>query len=366
MWYALNNKKAEYKYSFDYQNWYPSVEFETKNTVNNVGLYELSPFAKYEIKGIFAHSELQRICTANIKNEVGRSTYTQMLNKAGGIETDLTVICIEKNHFRVISSAATRTHDKSHIIKHLSSDLEFKDITDDLICLGIFGPKSRNLISKISNDDFANETFKFGTGKFVMIGSKKTWAQRLSYVGELGFEIYINNKDAKEVYQLIVAEGKNHGLSHCGSHAMDTMRMESGFLHWGHDISPEENQYEAGLNFAISYKKELNFVGKESLLKIKDKKQDRRFIMLSLVDSNAGNPLLLHEEPIYLNNKIIGKTTSGNYSFIYNKNLSFGYVKSEYTNEELMKMDLYIEVAKQKYPAKVEINPLKNKQAKFL
>ena len=173
MWYALNNEKAEYKYSFDNQNWYPSVEFETKNTITNVGLYELSPFSKYEIKGEEAHSELQRICTANIKDEIGRSTYTQMLNEAGGIETDLTVICIDKNHFRIISSAATRTHDKAHILKHLSPNLEFKDITDDLVCLGIFGPKSRNLISKISNDDFSNETLKFGCGKFVTLGSKK-------------------------------------------------------------------------------------------------------------------------------------------------------------------------------------------------
>ena len=107
MWYALNNEKAKYEYSFNYQNWYPSVEFESKNTITNVGLYELSPFSKYEIKGKIAHNELQRICTANIKNEKGRSTYTQMLNKAGGIETDLTVICIKENHFRIISSAAT-------------------------------------------------------------------------------------------------------------------------------------------------------------------------------------------------------------------------------------------------------------------
>ena len=366
MWYALNNEKPEYKYNFDYQNWYPSVEFETKNTVTNVGLYELSPFSKYEIKGEGAHSELQRISTANIKDEVGRSTYTQMLNKAGGIETDLTVICIEKNHFRIISSAATRTHDKAHIEKHISPDLKLKDITDDFVCLGIFGPKSRNLISKISKDNFVNETFKFGTGKFVTIGSKKAWAQRLSFVGELGFEIYLNNSDAKEVYQIIVEEGKNHNLSHCGSHAMDTMRMESGFLHWGHDISPEENQYEAGLNFAISYKKELNFIGKESLLKIKEKKQNRRLIMLSLIDNKPGAPLLLHEEPIYLKDTIIGRTTSGNYSFNYKKNLSFGYVKSEYSNEELGKMDLYIEVAKQKYKANVELFPLKDKQARFL
>ncbi len=366
MWYARNNEKAEYKYSFDYQNWYPSVEFETKNTVTNVGLYELSPFSKYEVKGELAHTELQRICTANIKNEIGRSTYTQMLNKAGGIETDLTIICIDKNHFRIISSAATRTHDKAHIVKHLSHSIEFKDITDDLVCLGIFGPKSRNLISKISNDDFSNETFKFGYGKFITLGSKKVWAQRLSYVGELGFEIYIANRDAKDIYQLIIEEGKNHGLCHCGSHAMDTMRMESGFLHWGHDISPEENQYEAGLNFAISYKKENDFIGKERLLKVKDKKQDRRFIMLSLIDNKPGFPLLLHEEPIYLKDKIIGRTTSGNYSFNYKKNISFGYVKSEYSNEELSKMELYIEVAKQKYLAKVEIVPLKDKQARFL
>jgi 4-methylaminobutanoate oxidase (formaldehyde-forming) len=147
---------------------------------------------------------------------------------------------------------------------------------------------------------------------------------------------------------------------------MDTMRMESGFLHWGHDISPEENQYEAGLNFAISYKKEINFIGKESLLKIKDQKQNRRFIMLSLKDSKPGTPLLLHEEPIYLGDRIIGRTTSGNYSFNYKKNLSFGYVSSAHSNEELSKMDLYIEVAKQKFPVIVEITPLKDKHVRFL
>ena len=366
MWYAPDGKKPEYKYSFDYQNWYPSVEYETKNTITNVGLYELSPFSKYEIKGRTAHSELQRICTANIKHEIGRSTYTQMLNKAGGIEADLTVICIEKNHFRIISSAATRSHDKAHLLKYLSSDIRFNDITDELVCLGIFGPKSRDLISKISNDNFSNEIFKFSTGKYIQISSKKVWAQRLSYVGELGFEIYIKKEEAKEIYQLIIEEGKNHKLSHCGSHAMDTMRMESGFLHWGHDISPEENQYEAGLNFAISNKKETDFIGKKYLSKIKNKTQNKRLIMLSLIDSKPGKPLLLHEEPIYLENKIIGRTTSGNYSFNYKKNLSFGYVTSPYSNNELIDKNLYIEVAKKKYQALVEIKPLKNKNARLL
>ena len=359
MWYALDNFPAEYKYSFNHQNWYPSVEFESKNTVKNVGLFELSPFSKYEIKGEKAYQELQKLCTANIKNEIGKCIYTQMLNESAGIEADLTVVCIDKNHFRIISSAAVRTHDKAHILKYLSTDVEFKDVTDELICLGVFGPKSRELLSKITNDNLSNENLKFGYGKKIIFGSINIWIQRLSYVGELGFEIYAKTKYAKEIYKLIVDKGKEFHLSHCGAYTMDTMRMESGFLHWGHDISPEENQYQAGLNFTISYKKEIDFIGKNKLLEIRNKKLDRRFVMLVLESNSPGNPLLLNEEPIYLDENIIGKTTSGNYSFNYNKNLSFGYVKSNLSNEHLLKRDLYIEIEKVKYKAKVLLKPLK-------
>jgi 4-methylaminobutanoate oxidase (formaldehyde-forming) len=359
MWFALNNSKSEYDYSFNYQNWYPSVEYECKNTIENVGLFELSPFSKYEIKGEKAYEELQRLCTANIKNEIGKCTYTHMLNEGAGIETDLTVVCIDNNHFRIISSAAVRTHDKAHILKYLSPDVEFKDVTDDIICLGVFGPKSRDLLSKLTNEDLSNENFKFGTSKIIKIGSVNVWTQRLSYVGELGYELYIDQDKGKEIYDLIVNMGKDFKLSHCGSHAMDIMRMESGFLHWGHDISPEENQYQAGLNFAISFKKPFNFIGKEQLQKIKDQKLDRRFAMFVLKNSEPGNPLLLHEEPIYLDDNIIGKTTSGNYSFNYDKNLSFGYIKSDLSNEELQDKNIYIEIEKKKYPAEILLKPLK-------
>ena len=364
MWYALDGIKPEYDYSFNYQNWYPSVEHESKNTIKNVSLFELSPFSKYEIKGEGAYEELQRLCTANIKDDIGKCTYTHMLNEGGGIETDLTVVCINKNHFRIISSAAVRTHDKAHILKNLSKDVEFEDVTDDLICLGIFGPKSRELLSKITNENLSNESFKFGTSKNIDIGSLKVWTQRLSYVGELGYELYINKDNGKSIYDLVVETGKNFGLIHCGAHTMDTMRMESGFLHWGHDISPEENQYQAGLNFAISYKKSFNFIGKEKLLEIKNQKLDRRFVMLILKDSTPGQPLLLHEEPIYLENEIIGKTTSGNYSFNYDKNLSFGYINSKLTNEELFSRDLYIEIEKKKYKAQILLKPLKQSNFK--
>ena len=361
MWFSKNNEKSEFEYSYNYQNWYPAVEFETKNARENVGLFDLTAFSKYDLKGQNVHSELQKICTANIKDEVGKTTYTQMLNKDGGIETDLTVVCLEKNYFRIITSAANREHDKFHILKHLSKEVQFKDVTDEIACLGIFGPKSRVLMSKLSKDDLSNEKIKFGTSKKITINGKEVFAQRLSYVGELGFELYIKMNEAKEIYNLIVEVGKEFNLSHCGMLAMDTMRMETGYLHWGHDISSEENQYQAGLKFAISYEKNIDFVGKESLLKIKEKKDNKKFVMLTLNDSKPGEPLLLHDEPIYNDKGIIGRSTSGNYSFNYNKNLAFGYVNSELSKEELAKENLFIEVEKKKYPASVILKPLNSK-----
>ena len=364
MWYALNGKEAKYEYSFNYQNWYPSAAFETKNARKNVGLFDFSTFSKFDLKGEKIHSELQRISTANIKNEIGKSTYTHMLNEDGGIETDLTIVCLDKNYFRVVSSAATREHDKYHVLKHLSKDISFTDVTEEICCLGLFGPKSREMIQKISSDDYSSENFKFGTGKNVNIKNINVWAQRISYVGELGFELYVDSKQALDLYKILIEEGKNFELSHCGMHAMDIMRMESGFIHWGHDISPEENQYQAGLKFAISYKKNVDFIGKDALLKIKDKELDKRMMMFTLIDSKPGEPLLLHEEPIYLDDKIIGRTTSGNYSFCFDKNLSFGYVNSGNTIETLKDKNIFIEVEKKKYPVDILEKPLNNTKYK--
>ncbi len=359
MWFALDGEKAEYEYSYNYQNWYPSVEFETNNTITNVGLYDLSPFSKFEIKSEKAHEDLQRICTSNIKQKPGKCTYTHMLNKDGGIETDLTVVCIEQNHFRIISSAATRERDKFHIKKHLSEGVELIDVTDDYCVLGIFGPKSRLLMQDFSLDDFSNENFKFANSKYIEIDGTKIWTQRLSYVGELGYELYIKTSDSKNIYEKLIEKGKKYNLSNCGMHALDTMRMESGFLHWGHDISPEENLYQAGLNFTISYKKDFNFIGREALEKIKDKKIDRKFAMFVLKNNEPGKPLLLHDEPIYKDDKIFGRTTSGNYSFNFKKNLAFGYINNDFSDDELLNGNISIEIEKIKYPAEIIFKPLK-------
>jgi len=173
-------------------------------------------------------------------------------------------------------------------------------------------------------------------------------------------------KDSKEIFNLITEKGKEFNLSLCGMLAMDTMRMESGYLHWGHDISPEENQYEAGLNFAISNKKNIEFVGKNVLDNIKNNKPKKKMLMFTLDDSKPGLPLLLHDEPIYFNDKIVGRTTSGNYSFNYNKNLTFGYVNSENIDEILRTQKVSIEVEKIKYKATILNKPLNNKNIRTI
>ena len=365
MWYSINGKNPQYNYSYNYQNWFPSAEYETKNTRENVGLFEMTPFSKYDLKGENVYQDLQRICTANIKKEIGKCTYTQMLNSDGGIETDLTVIYLDENYFRIITAASNRERDKFHIKKHISESTKLIDVTDDYCVLGIFGPKSRELLKALSTDDFSNINFKFGTGKNIKIKNINIWAQRLSYVGDLGYELYIKLQDANEIYNLIVDKGKSFKLSHCGVHAMDIMRMESGFLHWGHDISPEENQYEANLDFAISHKKNIEFIGKKALEDIKLKKIKKKFVMLTLQNSEPGKPLMLHDEPIYLNEKIIGKTTSANYSFSYNKNLAFGYVNSD----DFLKLNegsLEVEIEKIKYKANYLEKKLNQKDYKSI
>ena len=361
MWYATYGQKPEYEYSYNYQNWYPAVEYETKNTRENVGLFDLTAFSKYDLKGKNVHFELQKLCAANIKDEPGKTTYTQMLNKDGGIETDLTVACFGKEYFRIITSAANRERDKFHILKYLSKDIDFKDVTDDIACFGLFGPKSIDLLKKITEVDISKENINFASFKETQINNTKVILQRLSYVGENGFEIYMDINNSKKIFNLINEIGKEFNLSLCGMHSLDTMRMETGYLHWGHDISPEENQYQAGLNFLISYKKNVDFIGKDSLAKIKGKPLDKRMMMFTLKDSQPGQPLLLHDEPIYLDDKIIGRTTSGNYSFCFNKNLSFGYVNSGNTKDTLKDKNVYIEVEKKKYPVDILQKPLNQK-----
>ncbi|MDC0195252.1 FAD-dependent oxidoreductase, partial [Alphaproteobacteria bacterium] len=301
MWYALEGQEPQYKYSYGFQNWYESAKHETSNTRKNVGFFDLSTFAKFELEGDGILLSLQLLCSNKIKNNPGSTTYTQMLNQSGGIEADLTITCITNKKFRIITGSSVREHDKKHILKYLNKNINFKDITEDYSCFGIFGPNSRDLLTKLIGNEFANEQFPFGTGKYLKVNDVSIWFQRLSYVGELGWELYIPISEAKKIYEIIMAVGKEFNLVHAGAHALDIMRMEKGYLHWGHDISPGENPYEAGLNFAIKSNEDYDFIGKSSLINRKNNLR-KKFAMFVLDQSIPGKPLLLHDEPIYYDN----------------------------------------------------------------
>ena len=364
MWYALNEKMAKYKYSYGYQNWFDSADYETTNTRQHVGLFDLSSFAKFEIIGSNSFNDLQRLCCNEISKTNGKTTYTQMLNTRGGIVADLTITCVNENNFKIITGSAVRTHDKKHILKYLSEDTKFFDNTENEACFGIFGPKSRELLSEVFGNYFSSNDFKFGTGKIIKYNGMELWFQRLSYIGELGWEIYIPINISREVYLKIISVEKKFNLVHAGAHALDIMRMEKGFLHWGHDISPAENPFEAGLDFTVKLNKDVDFIGKNSLIS-KNRVKKKQFINFVMENSEPGKPLMLHDEPIYYKNKIVGETTSSNFSFNYNKNMVFGYIDIELDINNLNGSKFKVEVAKNMYEMQIQFNSLHDPQNKY-
>jgi len=364
MWYSLNKKIAKYKYSYGYQNWFDSADYETTNTRQHVGLFDLSSFAKFEIIGSNSFNDLQQLCCNEICKTNGRTTYTQMLNTRGGIVADLTVTCINENNFKIITGSEVRAHDKKHILKYISEDTKFIDNTENEACFGIFGPKSRELLSEVFGNYFSSNDFKFGTGKIIKYNGMELWFQRLSYIGELGWEIYIPINISREVYLKIISVEKKFNLVHAGAHALDIMRMEKGFLHWGHDISPAENPFEAGLDFTVKLNKDVDFIGKNSLIS-KNRVKKKQFINFVLENSQPGKPLMLHDEPIYYKNKIVGETTSSNYSFNYNKNMVFGYIDIELDINDLNGSKFKVEVAKNMYEMQIQFDSLHDPKNKY-
>ena len=362
MWFS-KNKKPIYKYSYGYQNWYQSAKRECINTRKNLGFFDLTPFVKFDFSGKYAHDQLQYLCANNIKNAEGRTTYTQMLNPSGGIEADLTVSCLKKNYFRIICPALARSHNKSHILKNLTKKVKFEDVTDKYSCIGLFGPNSRKFLTQLFGNYFSNEDFPFSRGKYINILNTKVWFQRLSFIGELGWEIYIPIKKTSIIFKRIKKMGKKYSLTYSGMHTLDTLRLEKKFLHWGHDITSENNPFESGLSFAVNLKKKENFIGRKALEKIKDNPLKKKLELFSLKKNlKPGAPLLLHDEPVFKKDKIVGYTTSSNYSFCYNKNICLAYIDDGTQNEN----DLFVEVEGKKYPLYLEKKPIHDPDSRLM
>ena len=330
-WYALPGMKREYEYSYGRQNWFPAAQAEADALKNDVVFFDQSSFAKFEVLGHDACKVLNHISTNSVDVAVGRIVYTQWLNERGGIEADLTITRLAEERFLVVTGAQPQTRDLAWLKRHIpdGSHCVAIDITSGLPMLSIMGPKSRSLLEKLSGADLSNAAFPFGASQEIEIGYARVRASRITYVGELGWELYIPSEFAVHVLETILSVGAKFGLKPAGMHTMNNARMEKGYRHWGHDISDEETPLEAGLGFTCAWDKPGGFIGREVLLKQKALPQlSKRMVAIGLVDQSETAPMIYHEEPIYRNGVIVGSTTSGAFGHRVGRSLGLAYVKN--------------------------------------
>jgi 4-methylaminobutanoate oxidase (formaldehyde-forming) len=322
-WFATGGVEPRYVYTYGRQNWFPCAVAEHRAVREAVGLFDQSSLAKFHVQGPDATTMLQRLCANDVDVPPGRIVYTQMLNARGGIECDLTVTRLADDAYLVVTIAATAVHDADWIRRGMGdARVTLTDVTAAFTVLGIMGPRSRELLSRLTSADVSDAAFPFATTREIEIGYATARATRITYVGELGWELYVGAEVASGVYEQVVAAGDGLGLRHAGYHAMDSLRMEKGYRSWGHDLGGDDTPLEAGLGFAVAFKKE-GFVGREALLRQRDKILARRLVMFTLDDPE---PLLLGDEPIYRDGVLVGRITSGAYGHTLGRSVGMGYV----------------------------------------
>ncbi len=323
LWFANADEPAEIRYSCGDQCWWPVSERESVMLQRTGALFELSPFTKLEVEGPDALAALQWLCTNNIDVPVGRVVYTLMLNDRGGIECELTVIRTGAQSCLLTSASATRIRDRSRILRHAGRhDVTVRDITDEHAVLGVMGPRSRAVLSGLASGGLDNSEFPFATSRQMEVAGAMVRASRLSYVGELGWELMIPNDRACQVLDAVLEAAHSEGMGMAGLMTMESCRLEKGYLHWGQDVGTEDNPWQAGLGFAVRLHKPGGFLGRDALATLKGG-VDRRLVLFETPDAR---PLLLGDEPIYHGGERVGRTTSGGPGFRTGKNLCFGYV----------------------------------------
>jgi len=299
---------------------------------------------------------------------VGGIVYTQWLNIRGGIEADLTVTRLTDQAFLLVTPGATVARDLAWLKRQMPTDAQcvVTDITpmETVICL--MGPKSREVLAQLTSAPLDNEAFPFGTAQTIDLGMASARAHRISYVGELGWEIYVTADFAAHVYEQIVAAGEAHGLRLCGLHVLDSCRIEKAFRHFGHDITDEDHVLEAGLGFAVKTDKPAgrfgDFIGRDAVLAKHNEGLSRRLVQFQL---NDPEPLLYHTEPIVRDGEIVGHVTSGSYGHWLGGAIGLGYVPVQpgETGSDLLKSSFEIEVAGKRVAATASLNPLYDAKA---
>lgn len=327
LWYAAPGEERSFRYSYGEQCWWPAAEREALATRDGVALYELTPFGKFDLAGRDALALLQWLCANEVDVEAGRAVYTQMLNARGGIVADVTVTRLSETAFRIVSGAATRWKDLAWITRARDAfgwQAQVFDATAAEAVIGLMGPASRPLLEELAGQALDNESFPFSTSRLLEVGPAVVRAARVSFVGELGWELYIPTEQAAAVYRTIREAGRRFGLVHAGHLALDGCRLEKSFRHWGHDIGPCDTPLEAGLSFAVAWDKPSAFAGREALLRQREAGVTRRLTSFALEEGR--HPLLLHEEPIYRDGRVVGRTTSGGRGFRTGLSIALAYV----------------------------------------
>ena len=322
LWYTPGVEPV-FEHSFGPQAWWSFAKEEARATAESVALYDQSQMAVFLVEGVGALDALQKLCANNVDVSPGFVVYTQMLNQRGGIEADITVTRAGERAFRIVTGAPNRVRDLDWIEAGLDEfNATCTDVTGSYAIFSLMGPNSRALLSSLTSSSLASSTFPFATSYSIELGYTSVEAQRLSYVGELGFELFVATEHAHHVYDCLLSAGENHGLVHAGLLCMDSCRVEKGYRHWGHELAPSVTPLEAGLGFAVDFSK--SFVGRDSLLAQKETGVQQRVVLFSIP---KGEPLLLHDEPIYRNDELIGETTSGVRAFRVGGSLAFGLVR---------------------------------------
>lgn len=359
-WYAPEGVTPAYEYTYGRQNWFEHSAAEHKAVREHVGLFDQSSFAKFLLQGRDAEKILNYVCANDVSVASDRIVYTQWLNERGGIEADLTVTRIDETTFMVVTAAASQIRDFTHLKRHIpdGAHATLTDITSGLATIGIMGPKSRDLLSSLTKADMSNDGFPFATSREIELGYAKVRASRITYMGELGWELYVPSELACSVYDVIAEMGQNFGLKHAGYHAMNSLRQEKGYRHWGHDITDEDTPLEAGLGFAVAWDKPGGFIGRDALLKQKEAGvPKKRLVQFALEDPE---PLLYHNEPIWRDGKLLGYITSGMYGHTVGVACGMGYLEyDEGVNADFVNAGTYeIEVACERVSARASLGPL--------
>jgi len=360
LWYAETNLETRLPDTYGPQPWWPIAEREAKHMAKHVAVLELSPFTKIDVTGPGACAALETLCAGDIDIPVGRTLYTVMLNTRGGIEADITVSRFVDDHFRITCPAATRWKDLAWIRRHIpnGTTVQVGDMTENEAVVGVMGARARDLMMALSDGDWSNAAFPFGAVRTVMVSGKVVRATRISFVGELGYELSILVDDVMVVYDALQRAGAAFYLKPLGHLALDGCRFEKGFRHWGHDLGPDITPLEGGIGFTIS-KTRHNFIGADAIVKQRDQGVDKRLVLLTVEDGPNGLPVLLHDEPVYLDDQIVGLTTSGGRGPRTGLSLCFAMVAcgAQETLDQVRRKPYQVDVAGVRYAATALARP---------